>query len=95
MIKYKPTDNNKIFLFSESGNLLILLICLVWTIDDNANFLTEDDRSSIGWFGIGMVGINFLVNLLFSIVTIMIENKDKVKQLWEKCQRRRNRNRSS
>ena len=29
LMKYKPTDNNKIFLFSESANILILLICLI------------------------------------------------------------------
>ena len=90
LIKYKPTNNNnKIFIFSESGNLLILLICLVWAIDDKANFLTEDDRSIIGWLGISIVSFVFIVNLLSSFVIIIEANKNKIKKLWEKCQKRR------
>ena len=87
LIKYKPTDNNKIFIFSESSNLLILLICLIWAIDDNVDFLTEDHRSNIGWFAIGVVGFSFLVT---SLVAIIRENKNNVKKLWEKCKKRRN-----
>ena len=90
LIKYKPTNNNNnIFIFSESGNLLILLICLLWAIDDKANFLTEDDRSIIGWLGISIVSFVFIVNLLSGFVIIIEANKNKIKKLWEKCQKRR------
>ena len=86
LIKYKPTKNYKIFIFSESGNLLILFITLIWAIDDKANFLTEDYRSIIGWLGISIVGVVFFVNLLYSIVVTIRANKNKLKALWEKCQ---------
>ena len=89
MIKYKPTKNNKIFILSESGNLLILLIALVWAIDDKVNFLIEDDRSIMGWLGISIIGLIFPVNLLSSFVAIIGTNKNKMKKLWEKCKRRR------
>ena len=85
MIKYKPTDNNKIFLFSESCNLLILVICFIWVIDDKINFLTEDDRSNIGWFGISLLGFVFVVNLLSTFVVIIGVNKDRMRRFWEKC----------
>ena len=86
--KIQAIDNNRIFIFSESGNLLIFLITLI-CIDDKANFLKENDQSIIGWLKISVTGLVFLVNLLSSIAIIIMVKKDKVKKLWERCRRKR------
>ena len=90
LIKFKPTENSKIFLFSKFGNLIILLICSIWAIDDKANFLKEDDRNIIGWLGISLIGLVFVVNLLSSTIATIGVNKVKVKKLLGKCKRKKN-----
>ena len=74
LIKCKPAENNKLLIFSESVNLLMI----------KQNFLKEDDRSNIGCFEISLIGLIFVFNLLFSMIIIFGANKNTLEKISKK-----------
>ena len=66
VIRIKPSENNILLIFSEAGNLILSLMSIIFALDDNYNWFTEEIRIVIGWIGIACV----IGNLIIQVVSI-------------------------
>ena len=79
LIKLKPSHDNKICIFTESGNALLLGIISVWAFDDKFNWLNEYQRIKIGWGVFALVILIVMINALVSIFKFILVLKNKIK----------------
>ena len=89
LIKYEPSNNSKGAIFIETGNLAILIICIIWALDEKYYWWSEEELFTMGWIGVGLVNLIFIINLISSFILVIIENKEKIKLLVEKLFKRR------
>jgi NADH:ubiquinone oxidoreductase subunit 6 (subunit J) len=84
LIRFKPSATSNILIFTEFGNISLLIYCFIWAIDDNLNFLSQDSRFLIGWLFVGTVMFMICATTLIGIRISFIENKENLKNLLQK-----------
>ena len=86
IIKYKPSENNILMIFSELGNLILSVMSTIFVLDDKFDWFTEDARIVIGWIGIVCVFGNIIIQLLLAFFQFVRKHKSKL----QKCLQKRN-----
>ena len=84
LIIFKPSVHNKSLIFTEIGNLAVLSLCILWALDEKYDWWTEDNRYNMGWIGIGLLSLIFLINLISGLILAIMANKGKINFYYRK-----------